>query len=695
MNLKTDWFVYRDNEKWGPFLWSQICEMTQNGQIDSSDRLWHSQHPNYVIAGQVEGLFKTNSLPPASDMKDPLRSIGTSPASSFDGKVSITHPITNSQVRSLVDRWVKGQDDFWPPEITTEFLIKNLRCVYVANWILDATASGNWSASIGTERFQYEICGSCKGKRGIYLKDVWNEPYFSDCNTCKGKGQVKKSYIEWSSQSGVVNASLESKVIENISDKISLRCGKRNSKANETPLPQPSPQDIFVLQPNQTDANSGYKKAEILVHELIKRNARSSASKFGKVRDLQIAYVNIENVESRTWLYPIYIGSYDYEEATNVIQIDGITQKLFVEVPQSVKNKRIMRVAKIVGVIAAIALALFLIVLGINSLSALFNTNSVSQGLAATSIPTKTTTLAPSSPQGLYEGYGRVVRWSPDGRWIAVAFSSSNGITILHATDGQVAQKIKPNVTRGFRAIEWSPDGKYLAVLFEHHGVVIYETDNWQLVDDVYATNSNINDLAWSPDSQKVAIGDFGISVWDQNSGVLSDCFGYSRTINSLDWSPDGRFVAFGSVENNVRIVDMKDCTLYKEIEIGVTSTSIAWSPDGKRLAFGGDFRHLQNSKWVYEFNIYIWNKEDERIEYILEGHNYPVDDLVWTTDGKRIVSKNNDDGSIIVWNTETGQLVKKVVDGEYPFIHSVDLSPDGKWLAFGLSNVVKVDEFP
>lgn len=60
MSTETDWYVYRDQQRWGPYAWQQMLEMAQNGHIMPKDRLWHPQYPNFINANQVQGLFESS-----------------------------------------------------------------------------------------------------------------------------------------------------------------------------------------------------------------------------------------------------------------------------------------------------------------------------------------------------------------------------------------------------------------------------------------------------------------------------------------------------------------------------------------------------------------------------------------------------------------------------------------------------------
>jgi WD40 repeat protein len=68
-------------------------------------------------------------------------------------------------------------------------------------------------------------------------------------------------------------------------------------------------------------------------------------------------------------------------------------------------------------------------------------------------------------------------------------------------------------------------------------------------------------------------------------------------------------------------------------------------------------------------------------------GHTAKVIDLVITPDGRHLVSASNDK-TVRVWDIETGKTVRTIrgeaAPGNWGVIHSMALSPDGRWLAVG-----------
>jgi uncharacterized protein YbjQ (UPF0145 family) len=56
MGLENNWYVIRDQKRWGPYTWQQLIEMVKGGQLGPDDQLWHSQYPNKISANQLQGL---------------------------------------------------------------------------------------------------------------------------------------------------------------------------------------------------------------------------------------------------------------------------------------------------------------------------------------------------------------------------------------------------------------------------------------------------------------------------------------------------------------------------------------------------------------------------------------------------------------------------------------------------------------
>ena len=275
------------------------------------------------------------------------------PIANVQGPITITKPkLSAVEARHLIDDWVAKQDQFWPNELTGEALATNLQVFYGAHWIMSGSASGSWSASIGFDRTERITCAKCIG-RGTYRdKNMWGDMTDLSCWKCNGKGYDTRTRTDWHSQSGVARGVINQRVVENIASDTEIRCGKRDRSATEYPLSQPYPTDIYVFVPENNDHKAGLALAKDAVLDALQSDANAAASGLGRVRDLRLGYVKVEHLDIRTWLYPIFAGTYEYDSSAHLIEVDGVTGKMHVEVPKRIRNLRTTHWLKIIFIVA-------------------------------------------------------------------------------------------------------------------------------------------------------------------------------------------------------------------------------------------------------------------------------------------------------------------------------------------------------
>ena len=105
----------------------------------------------------------------------------------------------------------------------------------------------------------------------------------------------------------------------------------------------------------------------------------------------------------------------------------------------------------------------------------------------------------------------------------------------------------------------------------------------------------------------------------------------------------------------------------------------------------------------INERTIQIWNALNGEREFVLSGHNDLVTDIVFSDDGKYLVSGSRD-FSVILWDLDSGQAIKTFgmdagtinrIYGDrtknYPRNVSVDFSPDETTIAAGAFGVVNI----
>jgi len=109
---------------------------------------------------------------------------------------------------------------------------------------------------------------------------------------------------------------------------------------------------------------------------------------------------------------------------------------------------------------------------------------------------------------------------------------------------------------------------------------------------------------------------------------------------------------------------------------------SVVFSPDGKCVVSGSR-----------DGTVSIWDSQTgEKIYEPLEGHINPLQSVAFSPDGKRIISGSND-SMICVWDADTGKEIYGFFDLQQPwnFLNSCAFSPDGKFTASAYNQMIRV----
>lgn len=219
----------------------------------------------------------------------------------FEGKVTISEPIALLKAKKFAQNDAKSMVG-WPKDLSKEVVSHNLRCIYLAHWVVSGEGSGQWSALAG--------------------------------------GQSKRSV------SGVARDAISGKVIENYAksyedeEKFPL-LGKRDFKARETLVDPNKHQEVDVIKPVGSTFEAGRKIAESAVESAVWSDGYDVAKKAdseGSVDKYRLGYLSYSNISFRTWLYPVYVGTYSYKDREYGVKVDGITGQTTIDKPASLVN---------------------------------------------------------------------------------------------------------------------------------------------------------------------------------------------------------------------------------------------------------------------------------------------------------------------------------------------------------------------
>ena len=281
-----------------------------------------------------------------------------------------------------------------------------------------------------------------------------------------------------------------------------------------------------------------------------------------------------------------------------------------------------------------------------------------------------------------------------------VSIAQTQDYSGVNLPDGAIARLGKGGVSYDDRGIAFSPDGSRLAMATSM-GVWLYDAKTFDEIALLTGHKEAVTAVAFSPDGTKLAsVSGFHfpgiLKLWDVETGQNIDTFQVERgSTDSVSFSPDGKMLAWADrlweVETGQQLDIPLDRTLFE----------VVFSPDGKILAGTGISTVERTRAGVIKF----YEVETGRLINTLTAtqrtksneSSKRVSSIAFSPDGQLLASGSADDGTIKLWDVETGQNI--VTFSEKPEPNSsmlcVALSPEGTKLAVGSAEGIKLLEVP
>ena len=138
--------------------------------------------------------------------------------------------------------------------------------------------------------------------------------------------------------------------------------------------------------------------------------------------------------------------------------------------------------------------------------------------------------------------------------------------------------------------------------------------------------------------------------------------------------SPDGSTIVGGSRTyiNTVRLWNAYSGNLIQTLSGHIRSVkSVAFSHDGNKIVSGSE-----------DGTIKLWNANNGALIRTIPDHTKPLSSVVFSPDGSKIASGSIDDCDIVLWDVNTGNIIRKI--GSSEFVDAVEFSPNGNTIAGG-----------
>ena len=148
-----------------------------------------------------------------------------------------------------------------------------------------------------------------------------------------------------------------------------------------------------------------------------------------------------------------------------------------------------------------------------------------------------------------------------------------------------------------------------------------------------------------------------------QNAGAAQEPIqaGHAEHIIEIKWSPDSeRLISYSFGDDYIRLWEVKTsrvlwsarATFIQQKEEHYSLTNFAWSPDQSLIASGSGNGTIQ-----------MWGAQTGKLRWNLKAHAENVNALVFSQDGKYLVSSGlneNDKNEIKTWSVENESRIRK-----------------------------------
>ncbi len=261
--------------------------------------------------------------------------------------------------------------------------------------------------------------------------------------------------------------------------------------------------------------------------------------------------------------------------------------------------------------------------------------------------------------------------FSTDGTMLASA-SYDKTITIWSIPDKSVIQILKGH-TATVMNVAFSPDNRTVASASLDGTIRLWSVSSGADLHTYTLGKREMLDVSFSPDGNRLAASSMGPSFWvwpSQSDASNSRQFvSHAADVYQVIFSPDGKYLITGSEDHSVIVWDATTFNRVYTISTTGTVKRIAVSPDSKLLAYTNS-----NSAVVHDLTTgRVLFTVPKIADNILEIAFYPSSQIIASLE----------EANIAFWSLETQE---KLVSYKYGGMQCFAFSPDGRWMAVGLS---------
>ncbi|KAL5641644.1 hypothetical protein ACGC1H_001950 [Rhizoctonia solani] len=287
-------------------------------------------------------------------------------------------------------------------------------------------------------------------------------------------------------------------------------------------------------------------------------------------------------------------------------------------------------------------------------------------------------------------GSRNVAVFSPDGGRVAIG--SHDGRLVLYSWPGPVEiMQFDSKAGHTLNVVVFSPNGALIAAAsgtYDKRGVQIWDTKTGTTVGTLMEHNTRVSSMAFSSDGAQMIISAGGtLQMWDTKTcAAISSAFGVhsAHSIYNRIWtffSPDDTYILSGSLnDTKIRMWDIPSNSTLIDNRI---DTARAPKHTSHLDAVGSVFFSLGGTCIIsgsYDCTVRTWDAQTGVAIEKLTSINSPVREVTLSLDGAWIMAATTGWGSkLYIWNTR--------IAAEPSVRHNIcsfALSPDGNYLVTG-----------
>jgi WD40 repeat protein len=182
----------------------------------------------------------------------------------------------------------------------------------------------------------------------------------------------------------------------------------------------------------------------------------------------------------------------------------------------------------------------------------------------------------------------------------------------------------------------------------EDGNVAVWSLQDYSLLYNFSVINDTVRVIAVSNDEREVALGckDGIIRIYSSLDFVLQrELIGHKLPVTALQYAPAGNFILSGSRDAQLKVWNLPDYDLQNQVGAHMFSIyGIAFHPTAPYFATCSQDKSIK-----------LWGAEDFKLYKILslekqtEGHFHSINKLMWSQDGRYLIS-TGDDRQVMIW---------------------------------------------